>query len=65
MKFAQRENIPSRATIYLLETMRRKRARRRKNVYEGGREHVSVCTGRGGEVDGERGTESVYSSGVC
>lgn len=41
MKFAQRENTPSRGTVYFLDTMRkRKRARKRKNVYEARREEA-------------------------
>lgn len=79
MKFAQRKRERERgrktsryglryyATISVLAT-RWKSERRRKNVYERRRvgkrerrEHVSVPEG----ADGEGGTESVHSSGVC
>lgn len=66
MKFAQREreNTPWRATIYLLDTMkRRKRARGQKNVYEreeGSKRHVSVCPGRSGEERRKRNRVSLF-----
>lgn len=67
MKFAQRENTPSRATIYLLDTMR-KRKREGERMCVRGKErkrHVSVCIPEGAERLMAKEEQSVYSSGVC